>query len=518
MTTPRGQAAWGRTVDGGAETIAEPVDPAPSRSVDTRLPQRELERQEHERDHARFRAVAFAGVFVWPSFALLDFLVVFFIDTSTSLSWLLAVRAGVFPVIVGAYLRVRNPKGLSPSALRALDVLLFTTASAGIGLMAVAYGGIESAYGSGVLIVIVARGVFLGQPWRRALLPVCSSALAYPAILITAAAADPHIHAQLGDSTALAIFGQSVAFILAAAIVVLIGGDDSWRLRRLALRAESIGKYELRKLVGRGGMGEIWAAHHPGIQREVALKILRPDATDDKLVERFEREVQATVQLTHPNTIRIFDYGKSGDVWYYAMELLKGSTLRQVVKEEGPLPPARAVHFLRQAAAAIAEAHARGIVHRDITPDNLFVTTAGTEGDFIKVLDFGIARILTSTSMTAEGFAIGTPEFISPEVARALPADSRSDVYGLGGVLYFVLTGRPQFVRPDAMSLALAHISDQPEPPSALQSGIGSSLDAIVMQCLNKKPDLRFHNASELLRALDECGLEPWRAPRAQLG
>jgi serine/threonine-protein kinase len=242
------------------------------------------------------------------------------------------------------------------------------------------------------------------------------------------------------------------------------------------------------------------------------VKILRMDAKERSAgaVVRFEREVCATAGLMHPNTIRVFDYGTTEDgLCYYVMELLEGETLRAHVDRLGPLPPARAVHIVGQAARALAEAHDRGIVHRDVKPENLFLTSLGGEHDFVKVIDFGIAKVTTAeAAMTRTGWVLGTPEYMSPEAAMGKPADPRSDVYALGAVLYFLLSGRPPFVGDNAGRLFFAHATEVPLPPSAhVGRPLPPDLEAVVMRALEKDPAARYESASELALALASCTL-----------
>src|SRR5690606_19918974 len=210
---------------------------------------------------------------------------------------------------------------------------------------------------------------------------------------LTLAFASPlsaELAAQFTDPMALASFVLSQVFLLAAAALVLVGGHMIWALRRQVFETRSLGRYTLKHRLGAGGMGEVWAAHHRALRRDVAVKILKPETRGEPgAVARFEREVRATAELVHPPTVRVFDYGVTEDgLWYYAMELLDGDDLHALVSREGPLEPARAARLIWQAAKALGEAHARGIVHRDVKPENLFVTRIGGEGEFVKVLDF----------------------------------------------------------------------------------------------------------------------------------
>jgi serine/threonine-protein kinase len=312
------------------------------------------------------------------------------------------------------------------------------------------------------------------------------------------------------------MFGLHLSFLLGVVAVIVAGGHAVWALRRQVFEARSLGRYKLEKRIGSGGMGEVWKAHHRFMKRDVAVKILRTDKNvDPRAVERFEREVRATAELTHPNTVRVFDYGVTDDgVWYYAMELLEGADLGAILKSEGRMPTARAVRLVAQAAGALAEAHSRGIVHRDIKPENLFVTTIEGGPEFVKVLDFGLAKVALAPDLTQEGFAMGTPSYMSPELIQSKQADARSDLYALGGVLYHMLVGEPPFAAPDVRALLLAHLREDPVPPSTrLRRPIPPDVEALVMRCLEKDPERRFPTAAALADALLACDLEV--APRA---
>ena len=213
--------------------------------------------------------------------------------------------------------------------------------------------------------------------------------------------------------------------------------------------------------------------------------------------------------LQSPHTIRVFDFGASDDgVWFMAMEHLEGMDLATLVDEVGPLPVARVVRFARQACAALSEAHDAGVVHRDVKPDNLFVCRLGDEDDFLKMLDFGIAKIEGSeeASVTRAGWVHGTPSYMSPEACNGAGVDARSDIYSLGAVIYFLLTGVPPFQAPTGAAVMLAHVSEEPEPPSSRGVRVPADLERVVLRCLDKDPDARFQSARELDEALAACG------------
>ncbi len=373
------------------------------------------------------------------------------------------------------------------------------------------YGGIASPYAHGVSCVLVAYGITYAAPWKRGALLLAVPALSFPVVLGIGALISPNVAQQFRTPALLAVFCQSVFLICTSWFLLVLGSHVVWDLRRQVLEAHDIGRYQLRKRIGKGGMGEVWRAYHPGLKREVAVKILRaePDRFDEALA-RFEREVRATTELSHPNTIRIFDYGATDDgLWYYAMELLEGETLGALVKRAGPLPPKRAIVITLQAARALTEAHEHGIVHRDIKPDNLFILQVAGEGDFVKLLDFGIAKEIAAgdagRTLTNIGALMGTPTYMAPEQVRNDRVDARTDVYSLGAVLYKALTGHPPFERKTSLSMLEAQLMEAPTPPSLWRDELPASLEAVVLRCLEKKKEDRYQSAEELAKALTAC-------------
>jgi serine/threonine-protein kinase len=259
-------------------------------------------------------------------------------------------------------------------------------------------------------------------------------------------------------------------------------------------------------------MGEVYLAEHQLMKRPCAIKLIRPErAGDAKVLARFEREVRASAKLTHWNSIEIFDYGRADDgTFYYVMEYLPGLNLEELVRRHGPLPPERAIHLLTQTCDALAEAHAQGLIHRDIKPANIFAAERGGIFDVAKLLDFGLAKPIVAdgagAEVTQEGTITGSPLYMSPEQATGdTEPDARSDVYSLGGVAYFLLTGRPPFDGQQPIKVIIAHAHEPVVPPSDLRGDVPADLEAVVLRCLAKNPDDRFQSASELAAALSEC-------------
>jgi serine/threonine-protein kinase len=300
-----------------------------------------------------------------------------------------------------------------------------------------------------------------------------------------------------------------VSGITMIGVVSVLVSRNLHRLHRTAHRAKRLGNYLIEKELGEGGMGQVFVARHAMICRPTAVKVMSGDQTDGPAaVARFEREVRLSASLTHPNTITIFDFGRTSDnTFYYAMEYLDGLDLQRLVKRFGPLPADRVVYLLSQICGSLAEAHARGIVHRDIKPSNIFVTHRGGLYDFVKVLDFGLAREVKQASdsgLTKSGMVFGTPRYIAPEsVYGANRADSRSDLYNLGGVAYWMLTGTHLFGGSSSLDLIIDHVKTVPQHPKQVSElPIPDELDALVMKCLEKEPADRFQTAEAVKEAL----------------
>ncbi len=283
------------------------------------------------------------------------------------------------------------------------------------------------------------------------------------------------------------------------------------RLRREMRVAHRLGQYTLVEKIGAGGMGTVYRARHSMLRRATAIKLLLPGQHADEDVARFEREVQLTSQLVHPNTIAVYDYGRTRDgIFYYAMEFVDGLTLEDLVQRDGPMPPARVIRILLQVAGALAEAHARGIVHRDIKPANLMVMERGGIPDFVKVLDFGLVKETSSESslgITRGTLLLGTPLYMSPEAILSGEVDGRSDLYALGAVAYFLLTGTNVFSGDGVVEVCAQHLSTPPTPASKrTERLIPASLDALILRCLEKLPANRPPTAEALadeLRAIE---------------
>jgi CHASE1-domain containing sensor protein len=328
----------------------------------------------------------------------------------------------------------------------------------------------------------------------------------------------------------------SVGIALAGVLASLLGFAAVTSLRtiaRLRRQVEKVGPYRLVARLGRGAMGVVWEARHALLRRPTAVKLLAPGTEGERSLARFEREVQLTAGLTHPSTIAIYDYGRTADgVFYYAMELLNGINLLQLVELDGPLPPGRIVHFLRQACGALTEAHSAGLIHRDIKPANVMVCVYGGIPDFVKVLDFGLVKELGTdalpkrrnessgdAALSQDGSLLGTPLYMAPEgMSDPTHVDARADVFALGAVGYFLLTGKSPF--PGRTAIEVFRMERQGPPPALSENArypVPASFAETIGRCLSFRRDDRPSSAEALAGMLEVCaGEAPWTVEDAR--
>ena len=287
------------------------------------------------------------------------------------------------------------------------------------------------------------------------------------------------------------------------------------RLGQQVTREREMGSYRLGPLLGRGGMGEVYLATHRMLARPAAIKLIRPEvlaSSDDSMAQtasaRFRREAEAAARLRSPHTVELYDFGVTEEgTLYLVMELLEGANLELVVRQEGPLAASRVVHILRQVCESLEEAHAQGLVHRDIKPANIHLGKLGLREDFAKVLDFGLVRSIAGPSeeslTAAAGTTPGTPAYMAPEMANNDKVDGRADLYSLGCVAYYLLTGRLVFEAETPLQTVLKHLQQPPEPPSRrTDRPIPAELERLVLACLEKRPEDRPPSAAALATAL----------------
>ena len=306
-----------------------------------------------------------------------------------------------------------------------------------------------------------------------------------------------------------------------AVITCVVISRVIYGLRAEVRHARQLGQYVLEQKLGEGGMGEVYRARHGMMRRPTAIKLLRSDRAGEASLLRFEREVQLTARLTHPNTITIFDYGRTDDgVLYYAMELLDGANLQKIVAVSGAQPASRVARILGMLCGALSEAHGIGLIHRDIKPANIMLCAQGGEPDVVKLLDFGLVKqfeVDRDVQLTGASTVLGTPQYMAPEsILKPDSADVRTDIYALGAVAYFLLAGVDVFAGNSIVELCIKHIHEQPQPLAARGVAISAELDALVLACLAKDPAQRPQSTVELRRRLEACEIEPWDSEQAR--
>ena len=369
------------------------------------------------------------------------------------------------------------------------------------------------------LLLIVLYGTFIPNTWKRCTV-VVGILVALPLLLNFAVCWNCPI---MGGHTWTATFDTSVILAVAAAIAIF-GSYKISTLQAEAFAARRLGQYQLRQKLGSGGMGEVYLGEHTLLRRACAIKLIRPDqAGDPTNLARFEREVRAMATLTHWNTVEVYDYGRADDgTFYYVMEYLPGVSLQELVEQHGALPPDRALHFLRQICAGLKEAHAIGLIHRDVKPSNVLVCQRGGVYDVVKLLDFGLVKNVGVKEIpireTIHGSILGSPQYISPEQAMGKPnIDARTDIYSLGGLAYFLLSGQSPFQHENAMEHLVAHLHDPVAPLRRLRPEVPEDLEEIVLRCLQKKPDDRYADVASVDHALAACeAAGAWDADQAE--
>ena len=419
-----------------------------------------------------------------------------------------AAVAAVVVLMGGTWLYCRHvPRPLK--ALRALDALLLV--ALGILVLHVPPGSMPEADLRGMVVllhvnlILFMRAIFIPSSARRTL-------------AVSAAAAVPLAAYSLATETArLSVW--KVAWLLAAIAVATAGSAVIYGLRREVRHARQLGQYTLEEKLGEGGMGVVYRARHAMLRRPTAVKLLRPERMGDASLRRFEREVQLTAGLSHPNTVSVFDFGRTPEgVFYYAMEYLDGLTLDELVAGDGPQPPARVAHVLYQVLGALSEAHGIGLVHRDVKPGNIILCERGGLPDVAKVVDFGLVKDLEDEAgLSHEATLIGTPHYLAPEAIRAPGADARSDLYAVGAVAYFLLTGQRVFEGRTLIEICGHHLHTTPVPPSdRLGHALPEALEAWVLACLAKDPAQRPRTAALAVAALERCAVSSWAVEEAR--
>jgi eukaryotic-like serine/threonine-protein kinase len=370
-------------------------------------------------------------------------------------------------------------------------------------------------------VVILFPLVLPGPPRRMLAAAALAAAMSPLSILLLelagqiTATADNYVSA-----TAHAIFAVGFAYM---------GARVVYGLGREVVRARQLGSYQLGELLGRGGMGEVYRATHRMLARPAAIKLIRPEmlgagdpVAAELAIRRFRREAEVAASLRSPHTVELYDFGVTADrTFYFVMELLDGIDLESLVRQKGPLPAGRVIYLLGQVCESLEEAHARGLVHRDIKPANIHVGRLGLRHDFVKVLDFGLVKSADGESpdhslATGTGQVAGTPAYMAPEVILGEVFDGRADLYALGCVAYYLLTGRLVFEVANPLGMMASHMRDAPVPPSLRgEMRIPPELERVVMQCLAKRPADRPAGAGELAQWLTSIDTAPWGEEQA---
>lgn len=436
---------------------------------------------------------------------------------SAGSSYLYAIVAVAF-VIAAQLLRPATPRPVG--RLRIYETLIFTFGSAlFVALDVFDYSTLQGVYakapidialgmGSFPIFLMVAYGVLIPNPARRAAVAMVLFGLAGVAPDVWALATG-----LLPMSIAPIVFGFKGTLLTITGLIIWFGSYRYEAVVRSEAAARELGQYVLGEPLGSGGMGDVYHGEHRMLRRPVAIKLISAEqAGSPDALARFEREAQATAQLTHPNTVQLFDYGRSDDgTFYCVMELLDGETLDTIVGRDGPMHVGRAVHVLTQLCGALAEAHDRGLVHRDIKPSNVILGNRGGMPDVAKLLDFGLVTTrgvgtanTTGQTLTQVGMIVGTPEFMSPEqCGDPHEIGPSSDLYSLGALGYFLVAGRSPFAGRNSMQMLAAHLYELPPSPSTFADGIPEELDTLLMRALAKDPAARFESARSMATALE---------------
>jgi len=434
---------------------------------------------------------------------------------------LVGVRAAIVAVFIGGFLALRSARAYSLVQLRCFEGVLFGALVVQLLLMmavrltafakagdAVSLVAAQHVYLATWATLILTYSILMPNTWQRALAVLLPTACLPHGLVLWLNWRVPEIASALAADK----MGHPLPAPLTAVLVAVFGTYTINAMRREAFKARQFGQYVLKDKLGAGGMGEVYRAEHQLLRRPCAVKLIKPGkAASAAVLARFEREVQATARLTHWNTVEIYDYGHADDgTFYYVMELLPGLSLDETVKCHGPLAPERAVHFLLQVCHALREAHAKGLIHRDIKPANIFAAERGGVYDVAKLLDFGLVKDQApdgdDARLTQEGSFIGSPLYMSPEQVRTSHTlDARSDIYSLGAVAYYLVTGRPPFTADNVWDIIAAHGRDPVTPPAEVNPAVPPDLEMVIIRCLAKLPANRFQDVASLAKALGAC-------------
>jgi len=420
------------------------------------------------------------------------------------------VHLGVVVALVTAWLVVRRGER-SRAALVAIEGAA-TLLVAGLAALTLANGGHGDIYAGpsfGIALVLVIRAAIVPCSALRTL-----AVGAAVGLLLVAA----YAYREDASDLPTAFVAVWMSFFTAASALV---SRVIYGLQKRLRAARKLGQYVLERQIGAGGMGVVYRARHSMLRRPTAVKVLLPEMTDERYLARFEREVRMTARLSHPNTITVYDFGRTPEGrFYYAMELLDGADLSEVVSIDGAQPAARVLHILTCIAGALREAHDVGLIHRDIKPSNIMLCSQGGIPDTPKLLDFGLVQdVQDDAGLSTTNAIVGTPLYLAPEaILDPHSVDARSDLYALGSVGYYLLTGDHVFTGKTAADVCRKHVDVAPVPPSErLGRDVPEILERVVLDCLAKSPGDRPADAADLQRRLREClDIDPWDPDRAR--
>ena len=448
-------------------------------------------------------------------------------------------RGVILIILVALAVLVARRRRWRLRELRAVEAAVFVTLTLFLAWTSAAVGVADPDTGTaawtrtlvGFGLLMIAYGVFALNPLRRATVGVAAIGAASVASVFAVRAGDPASRAALDAALGGRLF-ETGLILGACGVLALVASFVIFTLFNYAFDQRKRTFYDLEERIGSGGMGEVWRGRHQTLARPTAIKLIREDRiagvdaeAGRRVLQRFEREAKATAALRSPHTIEVYDFGVTGDGhFYYAMEFLVGLDLQALVERFGPLPAERVVHLLLQACDSLADAHSHAMTHRDIKPANMFLSRLGPSADHLTVLDFGLVQqvqpVAASGKLTAEGTVTGTPAYMAPEtVVERNPVDRRADLYSLGCVAYWLLTGTQVFETESGVEQVVEHVKTPPTPPSERADlPIPADLETIVLRCLEKQPADRFDSATALAQALYDVPLsQPWDPGRAEI-